>query len=310
MQKKISIIVPCFNEQEVICQTYEKLIETDFGPYDVEYIFVDDGSSDNTREILRGFAAENKEVKLVLFLRNFGHQAAVSAGMKEATGDAAVIIDADLQDPPEVIIEMLARWEEGYDIAYGKRVKRKGENLFKKITAWGYYRLLGMLGGSYIPHDTGDFRLIDRKVLDFLNALSEQNRFLRGLTAWAGFKSIPVEYVRDPRAAGETKYTLKKMLRLAEDGITAFSDKPLKISFSLGICVAILSVIYLLTSIVLGIMGILPVYHVLCSIITLLLGGVFICIGVMGMYVSRIYDEVKARPMYLVAEKINIGEAL
>lgn len=306
MRKKISIVIPCFNEQEVIAQTYDTLRQTDLGDYNIEYIFVDDGSSDDTVSILRGFAAENENVKLVLFMRNFGHQCATSAGIAEATGDACIIIDADLQDPPAVMIEMVRRWEEGYEIAYGKRVSREGETLFKKVTAWGYYKFLSIMGGSYIPRNTGDFRLIDKKVVDFLNALPERNRFLRGLTAWAGFKSVPVEYVRHERAAGETKYTMKKMLRLAGDGVTAFSDKPLKFSMNLGILVMILAMLYMVVSIVLVALGIWPVLHLLFALLYLLLGGVFMCLGVMGMYISRMYDELKERPMYMVREKVNL----
>lgn len=306
MRKKISIIVPCFNEQEVITQTYETLLATELGDYDIEYIFVDDGSKDGTVDILRCFAAENEAVKLVLFARNFGHQCATSAGIAKATGDAAIIIDADLQDPPAVMLQMVHRWEEGYEIAYGKRIERKGESVFKKVTAWGYYKFLSMIGGSYIPKNTGDFRLIDKRVVDFLNALPEHNRFLRGLTAWAGFKSVPVEFVREERAAGQTKYSLKKMLRLAGDGVTAFSDKPLKVSMTTGVVVMLLSLLYLMLSIIFVAINSWPWIHLLFAGLFLLVGGLFLSLGIMGMYISRIYDEVKNRPMYIVRETVNI----
>lgn len=303
--KKISIIVPCFNEQEVIEQTYGRLAALSLPGFEKELIFIDDGSKDCTPEILKGLAEQDSQVKVLLFAKNFGHQPAVSAGIAHCTGDAAVIIDSDLQDPPELIPEMIGKWQEGNDIVYGKRAKRKGETVFKKLTAWGYYRVLNMLGGSYIPKDTGDFRLIDRKVCDYLNSLSEHNRFLRGLTAWAGFTSCPVEYVRDERAAGETKYTLKKMFRLAGDGITAFSDKPLKLPMYFGIALLMLSFLYLIVGIVLSALCIWPVYHVLFAVSFALISLLAISLGVMGMYLGRMYDEAKNRPLYMIREKVN-----
>jgi len=303
--KKISIIIPCFNEQEVIEQTYARLRGLALPEFEKEIIFIDDGSRDRTPEILKNLAAQDSQVRVLLFAKNFGHQPAVSAGIAHCTGDAAVVIDADLQDPPELIPEMIERWQAGNDIVYGKRAKRKGETIFKKLTAWGYYRVLNMLGGSYIPKDTGDFRLIDRKVCDYLNSLSEHNRFLRGLTAWAGFRSCPVEYVRDERAAGETKYTLKKMFRLAGDGITAFSDKPLKLPLYFGIALMCLSLLYLALGIVLAALSIWPVYHVLFAVSFALISLLSIFLGIMGMYLGRMYDEAKNRPLYMIREKVN-----
>ena len=202
---------------------------------------------------------------------------------------------------------MLEKWEEGNEIVYGKRLKRKGESVFKKMTAWAYYRVLGMLGGNYIPRDTGDFRLIDRKVCDYLNALSEHNRFLRGLTAWAGFSSCPVEYIREERAAGKTKYTLKKMLRLAGDGIAAFSDRPLKLPWHRQIGLMLISAVYLVLGIIFGVLGIWPAYHVLFAITFLLLSLFGIFLGIMGMYLGRMYDELKDRPLYMIKEKVNFS---
>jgi glycosyltransferase involved in cell wall biosynthesis len=303
--KKISIIIPCFNEQEVIEQTYARLRGLALPEFEKEIIFIDDGSRDRTPEILKNLAAQDSQVRVLLFAKNFGHQPAVSAGIAHCTGDAAVVIDADLQDPPELIPEMIERWQAGNDIVYGKRAKRKGETIFKKLTAWGYYRVLNMLGGSYIPKDTGDFRLIDRKVCDYLNSLSEHNRFLRGLTAWAGFRSCPVEYVRDERAAGETKYTLKKMFRLAGDGIAAFSDKPLKLPLYFGIALMSLSLLYLVLSIVLAALSVWPVWHALFAVSFALISLLSIFIGVMGMYLGRMYDEAKNRPLYMIREKVN-----
>lgn len=303
---KISIVVPCFNEEEVIRKTHERLAAADILGMEREIIYVNDGSRDSTLDILRELALMDESVKVVSFQRNFGHQPAVSAGIANASGDAIVVIDADLQDPPEVIPRMIEKWKEGYDIVYGKRAKRKGESAFKLVTAWAYYRVLGLLGGDFIPRDTGDFRLIDRKVADMLNSLSERNRFLRGLTAWAGFKSAPVEYIRDERFAGETKYTLKKMLRLAGDGITSFSDKPLKLPFGIGIAAGIFGFIYMIASIILWANGNdLGSLHFAISIVTLLIALLFVALGIFGLYISRIYDESKNRPYYIIGEKIN-----
>ena len=306
---KLSIVVPCFNEEAVIRKTHERLTAVDFCGMEPEIIYVNDGSRDTTLDILRDIAKECDFAKVVSFQRNFGHQPAVSAGIANSTGDAIVIIDADLQDPPELIPQMVSKWKEGYDIVYGKRSKRQGESAFKLFTAWAYYRVLGFLGGDFIPKDTGDFRLIDRKVADMLNSLTERNRFLRGLTAWAGFKSCPVEYVRDERAAGETKYTLKKMIRLAEDGITSFSDKPLMLPFGIGVAGGILSFIYFIISIVMAASGnALGGVHIALSVIGIFISVMFLCMGVFGLYLSRVYDEVKNRPYYIIDEKINFNK--
>jgi dolichol-phosphate mannosyltransferase len=230
-----SVVIPAFNEQEVLKMSYERLKTVMDKLGDYELIFINDGSRDDTLKILRGIAADDSTVKVLSFSRNFGHQEAVSAGMANASGDAVIIIDCDLQDPPEVIPDMVEKWRAGADIVYGQRLRRKGETAFKKLTAWVYYRALQWLGGQYIPANTGDFRLIDRKVCDTLNAMPEKNRFLRGMAAWSGFNAVPQEYVRDERAAGETKYSMKKMLKLAGDGITSFSNKPLKFPLYLGI---------------------------------------------------------------------------
>ncbi|MBR2874678.1 MAG: glycosyltransferase family 2 protein, partial [Clostridia bacterium] len=209
----ISVIVPVYNEEEVMEESFKRIKETaeKFGE-EYELVFVNDGSRDKSLEMLKEYAKGDSTVKVLSFSRNFGHQAAVSCGMKYCKGDAAVIIDADLQDPPKVILEMIEKWKEGYDIVYGKRKKREGETVFKKLTAYLYYRIVGSLPEFEIPKDSGDFRLISRKVIDTLNAMPEHNRYLRGMNAFVGFKTFALEYEREARFAGETKYTMKKMV--------------------------------------------------------------------------------------------------
>jgi dolichol-phosphate mannosyltransferase len=302
---KYSVIVPTFNEQEVLPLSYPRLkaVLDKLGNY--ELIFVNDGSRDNTLNQLKEIAAKDSNVRVISFSRNFGHQEAVSAGMANASGQAIVIIDCDLQDPPELIPDMVKKWEAGADIVYGQRVKRQGETVFKKLTAWGYYRVLRALGGQYIPANTGDFRLIDRKVCDTLNAMPEKNRFLRGMAAWSGFKAEPIEFVRDERAAGQTKYSLKKMLKLAGDGVTSFSNKPLKAPLIIGIVLTALSLCYLLVSVVLAALSIWAITHMLFALVFCLIGMLFVCLGIFGLYLGRIYDEAKGRPIYIIDEKIN-----
>lgn len=308
MKKIISLIVPCYNEQEVIKLTHERLMKLDLAGYEKQIIYINDGSADDTLNILRALAKEHDNrasIKVLSFSRNFGHQAAVTAGMAEADGDAAVIIDADLQDPPEVIHLMIQKWEEGYKVVYGKRSKREGETGFKLFTAWAYYRTLNKLSGGYIPKDTGDFRLIDRCVLDTMNSMGEHNRFLRGMGAWVGYKQCALEYERDERAAGETKYTLKKMLKLASDGIIAFSDKPLKLPLYSGVILFMLSFIYLIVSIVLTCVGIMSYINIVFSAVFIVLAMMLIFMGFMGLYLARIYDEAKNRPNYIIEERIE-----
>lgn len=250
--KKVSVVIPMYNEEEVANKSYTKIkdILENLKQYEYEIIFVNDGSKDSTLSILQKIAKENEKVKVLSFSRNFGHQAAVTAGIKEVAGDAIVIIDADLQDPPELIPQMLELWEDGNEVIYGKRKKRKGESAFKLVTAKMFYKTLNALSDVEIPKDTGDFRLIDRKVIDVVNSLPEHNKFLRGLFSWVGFKQIPFEYERQERAAGKTKYPLKKMIKLATDGIISFSTKPLKLVGGLGFITIIISIIILIYSLV------------------------------------------------------------
>ena len=250
--KKISIVIPMYNEHEIANMCYKRINEVikQLNNYEYEIIFINDGSKDNTQLILEEIAKEDKNVKILSFSRNFGHQAAVTAGIKYVTGDAIVIMDADLQDPPELIPDMLKLWEDGNEVIYGKRKARKGESLFKLMTAKMFYNTLNALSDVDIPKDTGDFRLVDRKVVDTINNLPEHNKFLRGLFRWVGYKQYAYEYERQERKAGKTKYPLKKMLKLASDGIVSFSTKPLKIVGGLGIITIIISIIILIYSLI------------------------------------------------------------
>lgn len=306
MDKKISLVIPVFNEQEVMPESFRrtKAAMEDIG-YPYEIIYVDDGSRDGTWEILSSIAGENSEVTALRFSRNFGHQLAVTAGMDAADGDAVIIMDADLQDPPEVIADMIKAWEQGADIAYGKRLKRHGETAMKKFTAWCYYRLLSAMSAYPIPLDTGDFRLLDRAVADKFKEFREHNRFLRGMSAWMGYNAVPVEYVRHERAAGKTKYTLKKMLKLAADGIFGFSTKPLSMITYLGSGVILAGLAgIVITAIWAAAAGAAAWLWGLWALV-LLDGIILICMGVQGEYIQRIYDEAQGRPLYVVKEKIN-----
>ncbi len=306
-EKRLSLIVPVYCEEEVLpmaCPRMKAALERT--GYDYEIIFVNDGSRDGTMKVLRSMAAADERVKVLSFSRNFGHQLAVTAGMDEARGDALIIIDADLQDPPELIPDMVKLWEQGADIVYGKRKKREGETFFKKFTAACYYRLLTSMSAYPIPLDTGDFRLIGRNVAEVFLRMREHGRFLRGMSAWMGFESVPLEYVRQERAAGKTHYTLKKMLKLAIDGITGFSVKPLTLPLILGGAVTGLSLLGFLAVLICALsVGAAAWLWALCGV-CLLQGLVLLCLGIQGAYVGRIFEESKGRPLYVVAEKLNI----
>ena len=306
MEKLLSLVVPAFNEEEAMEQSFERTYRamSSIG-YPFEIIYIDDGSRDRTWEIISRLAREHEEVKALRFSRNFGHQLAVTAGMDEAKGDAVIIMDADLQDPPEVIADMVKAWEQGADIAYGKRLHRKGETAAKKFTAWCYYRLLNFMSAYPIPLDTGDFRLLDKAVADEFKVLREHNRFLRGMSAWLGYNAVPVEYVREERCAGKTKYTLKKMLRLAADGIFGFSSRPLTLIGWAGLAVLCIALLGLIATIACAaVTGVPGWLWAVCALV--LLDGVILCaMGVQGAYTQRIYDEVKGRPLYIIKEKQN-----
>ncbi|MGJ7045385.1 glycosyltransferase family 2 protein [Thermoanaerobacterium thermosulfurigenes] len=310
---KYSVVIPVYNEELLIEESYRRLKKVmDSTDETYELIFVDDGSHDKSAEILSGISMNDRNVKLISFSRNFGHQTAITAGMDNAKGDAVVVIDADLQDPPEVILKMIEKWKEGYDVVYGKRAERKGESFFKLFTARVFYRLLKSLTNVDIPVDTGDFRLIDRKVCDVMNSLNsikEKNRYIRGLVSWVGFKQTGVEYVRDPRLAGETKYTLKKMLKLAMDGITSFSYAPLKLPLNLGVFLLVTGFAYLIVELVLKAAGVdVSIENTVIAINMILFGLNFSVLGAFGEYIGRIYDEVRDRPLYIIARKVGFDD--
>ncbi len=311
MTTRYSVVVPAYNEEAVLEESYKRLtrVMKEMGePY--ELIFVDDGSRDETANIIKDLCAKDASVRLVSFSRNFGHQAAVSAGIDFASGQAVILIDADLQDPPEVIPEMVEKWKEGFDVVYGVREKRKGESVFKRATAKLFYRFLAAQTEFHIPVDTGDFRLMDKRVCDVLKNLTEKNRYIRGLVSFAGFRQIGVPYVRKERFAGETKYPLKKMISFATDATTSFSKKPLKIAGYMGTGISFASFIYLFVILYLKLFTDQTVSGWASSMcVTLILNGVILIIlGIMGEYIGRIYDEVKNRPLYIVKEQKNFSE--
>ena len=309
--KKISLVIPMYYEEQVVEECYNRVTKVlkEIQKYDYEIIFINDGSKDNTLDILERIAKIDNNVKVISFSRNFGHQAAVTAGLKYVTGDVIVIMDADLQDPPELIPDMLKEWEKGYEVIYGKRKSRKGESVFKLLTAKAFYSTLNKLSDVEIPKDTGDFRMVDRKVVDVVNSLPEHNKFLRGLFSWVGFEQLAYEYDRKERFAGKTKYPFGKMLKLALDGILSFSTKPLKIVGGLGILSVIISfviLIYSLLSYIFKWNSLTPGWTSIMCTITFLGGIILISVWMIGEYIGRIYDEVKNRPQYIVKKTINI----
>lgn len=306
-----SVIVPLYNEEAVVQDSYERIrevMDTTGEPYEI--IFVNDGSKDSTYQKVREILKNDKNVKLISFSRNFGHQSAITAGMDYCTGQAVIVIDADLQDPPEVMLKMIEKWKEGYEVVYGKRIKRKGETLFKKATAKIFYRILSKTTDVEIPIDTGDFRLIDRKVCDALKTMPERNRYVRGLISWLGFRQTGVEFVREKRLAGETKYSMKKMFKLAWDGITAFSNAPLKLATYIGVSISAVSFLYLLVVICQKLFTDTTVqgWASLVAISLFFNGVILIVLGIIGEYIRRIYDEAKGRPIYIISEKIGFDE--
>ena len=308
----LSVVAPCFNEEGVLHELYRRISQVLDGSGETwELVLVNDGSRDRTPEIMRELHAQDERVKVVDFARNFGHQIAVTAGMDYAQGDAVVLIDADLQDPPELILEMLAKWREGYEVVYAIRAERKGETWFKEFTAKMFYRIIYKITDIDIPMDTGDFRLMDRKVVNALKTMHEKHRFMRGMSVWVGFRQTGVKYVRAERYAGETKYPLKKMLKFAMDGITSFSYFPLQLATYIGFVAALLAVLGIIVTIILRLSGSHAFFGQATTLVSVLfLGGVqLICLGILGEYLGRIYDEVKGRPLYIVREALGFDEA-
>lgn len=307
---KYSIIVPVYNEELVLSHTYERLAKVmNLVSGDYELIFINDGSSDNTDNIIKDLCKKDSRIKLLNFSRNFGHQIAISAGIDFASGDAAIIIDADLQDPPEVIPEMIKKWQEGYEVVHGKRIKRKGETLFKKITAFLFYRLLKNLTSFDIAVDAGDFRLIDKKVYETIKNMHEKSRYMRGLFSWVGYKQTFVEYVRDERFAGETKYPLRKMVQFALDAVTSFSYKPLRVASYIGFLLSCVSFLYLIVVIYQRLFTNTTItgWTSVIAVNLFFFGIVLIILGIIGEYIGRIYEESKDRPLYILRDKVGFN---
>ena len=309
--KKISVVIPMYYEEEVVDICYKRVVNNLkklSDKYNYEIIFINDGSKDSTLEILKKIASNDDNVKIISFSRNFGHQAAVTAGIRNVTGDAVIIMDADLQDPPELFEGMIEKWEEGYEVVYGKRKTREGESIFKLLTARMFYNTLNKLSEIEIPKDTGDFRLVDRKVIDVIATLPEHNKFLRGLFSWVGFNQYAYEYNRVNRVAGKTKYPFKKMFKLATDGILSFSVKPLKIVGAIGIFSVIVSIIILIYSIVsymFKLNSLTPGWTSIMCTMTFIGGIILISLWMIGEYIARIYEESLGRPEYIIDELIN-----
>lgn len=310
MKPVFSVVIPCYNEEEVIMESYRRIsaVMLSMGePY--ELVFVNDGSKDATPALLNRLADEDNSVRVLHFARNAGHQIAVSAGLDYAAGSAVVIIDADLQDPPELIPDMARLWREGAQVVYGQRRSRAGESFLKLKTAELYYKLIQKLTGNAIPRDTGDFRLVDEKVADAVRGMPEHARFLRGMFAWVGFKQVPLLYDRDKRFAGQTHYPFKKMLKLAADGIMSFSDKPLKLPLWMGLVWLFLGGLTLLALLIMALAGHSGGGWWLASLLMIGFGSTLASIGIAGSYLARVYDEVKQRPLYIVADTRGFDEA-
>lgn len=308
-RKLVSLVVPCFNEEAVIAETHRRLaaLAAAQPDYRFEFVFVDDGSRDTTLALLRGIVASDPQARVIALSRNFGHQLAVTAGIDEARGEAVVLLDADLQDPPEVVAAMLAHWREGWQVVYGVRSERVGESYFKLLSARLFYRVLNYLSDTPIPLDTGDFRLMDRKVVEVLQQMPERDRFVRGMVSWVGFRQLPLPYRRAARFAGSTKYPLRKMLKFASNGIISFSMRPLKLAIHAGMLCALLACAGIVWAFVERLLthNWVPGWTAII-IAVLFLGGVqLISTGILGEYVGRTYMQTKGRPLYVVGERVE-----
>lgn len=309
---KYSIVIPLYNEEGGLPTLVERLQEI-MAKFDgpAEVVMVDDGSRDATYQLAQAASLQDPRFKLIQFSRNFGHQVAITAGMDAASGDAVIIMDADLQDPPYVVLQMIEKWKEGYEVVYGLRERREGERLFKTATASMFYGLLHRIADIDTPVDVGDFRLVDRKALNAFLQMRENNRYVRGMFSWVGFRQTGVSYTREERHAGTTHYTLSKMVKLASNGILGFSTAPLRLALNTGVFLAIASVIYGVVAISLKLAGqsLVPGYASLLFAITFLSGIQLAVLGVVGLYVGRIYDEARARPLYVVRDRHGFGDA-
>jgi dolichol-phosphate mannosyltransferase len=308
----ISVVVPVYNEVEGIREFHARTssVLKDLEGYDYELVYVDDGSRDGSFPILKEFADSDSKVQVVKFSRNFGHQIAITAGLDFARGDAVVFIDADLQDPPEVIVELMKKWKEGYDVVYAQRTRRPGESAFKLFTASAFYRVLRQLASIDIPPDVGDFRLISRRVADQLRSMREKDRFIRGLVSWVGFKQAAVLYERHERFAGSSKYPLRKMLKFAFDGLTSFSTAPLRLATWLGYASSFLAFLYLVSVFIQVMLGFTVEGWATIMVVVLFIGGVqLLCLGILGEYLGRIFNEVKPRPVYIVEESLGASRS-
>lgn len=303
----LSIVIPAFNEEEVLSILRERITQfMDQLPFACELIMVNDGSADRTLELLIEWAEADSRLQVLGLARCFGHQIAVTAGLDVARGDCIVVMDADLQDPPEVILQMVREYRCGYDVVYGKRVSRSGETVMKRASAWLFYRLMRAFVHKDLPADVGDFRLVSRRCLDALKLMNETHRFLRGMVAWVGFAQTSVEFQRAPRAAGKTKYTLIKMLRFAWTAAVSFSPAPMRVSWMMGSLLAVIGFTYGLIAVVRVLLGlyVVPGWTSTLVVNCLIGGGILISIGVLGEYVARIFEEVKGRPLYIVATRV------
>ena len=302
-----SIVAPAVNEEDTLPHFYARVVavmEQVGEPFEV--VLINDGSSDGTFRVMRALHERDPRVRVVDFSRNFGHQIAISAGLDYARGDAVIIMDSDLQDPPEVVPQLIARWKAGAEVVYAQRARRTGETRFKLLTAAAFYRLIARITSVEIPRDTGDFRLLDRRVVETLVTMREHHRFMRGLSAWVGFRQEAVQYDRHERFAGATKYPLRKMIRFALDAITAFSYAPLQLATSFGFLLAALSLVGIVVAIIVRVFGGAIQGQGTTLIVVLFLGGIqLIFLGIIGEYLGRIYDEVRARPLYIVREVLD-----
>lgn len=310
---RYSLVIPIYNEELVLPLLVERMTALlDRLDGDAEAIFVDDGSRDRSVDLLRGYLAAEPRFRLIELSRNFGHQIAITAGMDAAAGEAVIVLDADLQDPPEVVLDLVAKWKEGYEIVYARRIKREGDSWFKRASASLFYRLLERMTSVDIPRDVGDFRLVGRKALDTFKRMPERDRFVRGMFGWMGFRQTAVPFERAARAGGETKYPLWKMLRLATHGIVSFSEKPLRLALWAGLAISALAVLYGLFALAAGLLesGVVAGWTSTVVIISFLCGINLFMTGIVGLYVGGIHSEVKRRPLYVVDRLTGFDEAI